>query len=108
LARRQLNAEPDFQQNLDAVLDAITPKTRLILSNPTIQPAPDFAAHIDRFMSRVRKIYVVSDEAYFSFLDNPPDTCDSFAKVEHRHPAYLFPNHGLAVCASGTASRGPT
>ena len=68
---------PDYQQNLGATLDAITSKTRLIFipnpNNPTgtliSQPA------IDTFMSQVPgNIIVVFDEAYFEFLDDPPDT----------------------------------
>jgi histidinol-phosphate aminotransferase len=68
---------PDYQQNLDRTLDAITPKTRIIFvpnpNNPTgtliLQSA------IDSFMSRVpENIIVVFDEAYFEFLDSPPDT----------------------------------
>jgi histidinol-phosphate aminotransferase len=68
---------PDYQQNLEDTLEAITPKTRLIFipnpNNPTgtlvSQPA------IDHFMSRVpQAIVVVFDEAYFEFLDDPPDT----------------------------------
>jgi histidinol-phosphate aminotransferase len=68
---------PDYQQNLDATLDAITAKTRIIFipnpNNPTgtliLQRA------IDGFISRVPdSIIVVFDEAYFEFLDDPPDT----------------------------------
>jgi histidinol-phosphate aminotransferase len=68
---------PDYQQNLDATLDTITAKTRIIFipnpNNPTgtliLQRA------IDSFMSRVPdNIIVVFDEAYFEFLDDPPDT----------------------------------
>ena len=68
---------PDYQQDLDATLDAITPKTRLIFipnpNNPTGTLISERA--IDSFMSRVPdKIVVVFDEAYFEFLDDPPDT----------------------------------
>jgi histidinol-phosphate aminotransferase len=68
---------PDYQQDLDRMLAAITPKTRLIFlpnpNNPTgtllSQPA------IDHFMSRISEnVIVVFDEAYFEFLDDPPDT----------------------------------
>ena len=68
---------PDYQQNLDATLDSITSKTRMIFipnpNNPTgtliLQRA------IDGFMSRLPgNIVVVFDEAYFEFLDDPPDT----------------------------------
>jgi histidinol-phosphate aminotransferase len=68
---------PDYHQDLDGMLVAITPKTRLIFipnpNNPTgtllSQPA------IDDFMSRIpENVIVVFDEAYFEFLDRPPDT----------------------------------
>lgn len=68
---------PDYRQNLDATLQAITPKTRLIFipnpNNPTGTLVPQNA--IDHFMSLVPDtIVVVFDEAYFEFLDDPPDT----------------------------------
>jgi histidinol-phosphate aminotransferase len=68
---------PDFQQNLKATLEAITPKTRLIFipnpNNPTGTLVSQRA--IDDFMSQVPDgIVVVFDEAYFEFLDEPPDT----------------------------------
>jgi histidinol-phosphate aminotransferase len=68
---------PDFQQNLDAMLDAITPKTRLIFVPNPNNPTGTLISQrkIDRFMSRVpENIIVVFDEAYFEFLDDPPDT----------------------------------
>jgi len=68
---------PDCQQDLDAMLDAITPKTRLIfIPNPN-NPTGTLISQgmIDKFMSRLpENIIVVFDEAYFEFLDNPPDT----------------------------------
>jgi len=68
---------PDYKQNLDATLDGITAKTRIIFipnpNNPTGTLISERA--IDSFMSRVRdSIVVVFDEAYFEFLDDPPDT----------------------------------
>jgi len=68
---------PNFQQDLGATLDAITPKTRLIFipnpNNPTGSLISQRA--MDSFMSRVSEnIVVVFDEAYFEFLDDPPDT----------------------------------
>jgi histidinol-phosphate aminotransferase len=68
---------PEYQQDLDATLDSITSKTRLIFipnpNNPTGTLIPEGA--IDSFMSRVPdNIVVVFDEAYFEFLDAPPDT----------------------------------
>ena len=66
---------PDYQQNLDATLDAITSNTRIIsfetLNIPHMTLIPQRA--IDSFMSRVPdRIVVVFDEAYFEFLDDPP------------------------------------
>jgi len=68
---------PDYQQDLDATLDAITSKTRLIFipnpNNPTGTLISERA--IDSFMSQVPDtIVVIFDEAYFEFLDDPPDT----------------------------------
>ena len=67
---------PDYKQNLDATLNAITGKTRIIFipnpNNPTGTLISQRA--IDSFMSRVPdSIIVVFDEAYFEFLDDPPD-----------------------------------
>ena len=67
---------PDYQQDLQAMLDAITPKTRLIFipnpNNPTGRLV--LQREIDSFMARVpENIIVVFDEAYFEFLDDPPD-----------------------------------
>jgi histidinol-phosphate aminotransferase len=66
-----------YQQNLDATLDAVTAKTRIIFipnpNNPTGTLVSQSA--IDSFMSRVPdSIIVVFDEAYFEFLEDPPDT----------------------------------
>jgi len=68
---------PDYQQDLDATLDSVTSKTRLIFipnpNNPTGTLICQRA--IDSFMSRVPdSVVVVFDEAYFEFLDDPPDT----------------------------------
>src|ERR1700745_3668842 len=68
---------PDYQQDLDGMLAAITRKTRLIFvpnpNNPTGTLISQRA--IDDFVSRVpENVIVVFDEAYFEFLDRPPDT----------------------------------
>ena len=68
---------PDYHQNLDATLETITAKTRIVFipnpNNPTGTLISQRA--IDNFMSRVpENIIVVFDEAYFEFLDDPPDT----------------------------------
>jgi histidinol-phosphate aminotransferase len=66
-----------FGCDLDAMLAAITPRTRAIFianpNNPTGTLLDQKA--IDRFMERVpNDIVVVFDEAYFEYLDVPPDT----------------------------------
>src|SRR5205823_4537013 len=68
---------PDLRHDLDGILSAITPKTRLIfIANPN-NPTGTLVGQeeIDRFIERVPpKIVVVFDEAYFEYLDKPPDT----------------------------------
>ena len=68
---------PDLRHDLDAMLAAITPKTRLIfVANPN-NPTGTLASQneIDRFIERVpENVVVVFDEAYFEYLDHPPDT----------------------------------
>jgi len=67
----------DFRYDLDAIAAAITPKTRLIfIANPN-NPTGTLATQddLDRFMERVPpNVVVVFDEAYYEYLDAPPDT----------------------------------
>jgi histidinol-phosphate aminotransferase len=68
---------PDYHQDLDGMLAAITPKTRLIFVPNPNNPTGTLVSQrvIDDFMSRVpENVIVVFDEAYFEFLDRPPDT----------------------------------
>ncbi|HEY4283811.1 MAG TPA: histidinol-phosphate transaminase [Chthoniobacterales bacterium] len=67
----------DYCHDLDAMAGSATPNTRLILianpNNPTGTLASQ--SEIDRFMDEVpENIVTVFDEAYYEFLDNPPDT----------------------------------
>jgi histidinol-phosphate aminotransferase len=68
---------PDLRHDLDGIIAAITPQTRLIfIANPN-NPTGTLAGQdeIDRFIERVpENVVVVFDEAYFEYLDNPPDT----------------------------------
>src|SRR5437773_2375870 len=68
---------PDLRHDLDGMVAAITPKTRLIfIANPN-NPTGTLAGQdeIDRFMERVpENVVVVFDEAYYEYLDDPPDT----------------------------------
>lgn len=66
----------DHGHDLDAMLEAITPDTRVVFvanpNNPTGTMAT--ADAIERFVDRVpENILLVIDEAYFEFLDEPVD-----------------------------------
>src|SRR6266403_2977194 len=102
---------PDFQQNLDAMLDAITPKTRLIFVPNPNNPTGTLISQrmIDRFMSRVpENIIVVFDEAYFEFLDNPPDTLRFVREGRNVMVLRTFSKiHGLAGLRIGYAIARP-
>ncbi len=68
--------DPDFVADLDGMLAAITPRTKEVFianpNNPTGTMV--FQDDIDRFMERVPEhVMVVFDEAYYEFLDEPPD-----------------------------------
>jgi histidinol-phosphate aminotransferase len=63
--------------DLDAILEKITPRTRVVFianpNNPTGTLVRQQA--IDRFMKGAPNgVVVVFDEAYFEYLDEPPDT----------------------------------
>jgi histidinol-phosphate aminotransferase len=102
---------PNFQQDLGATLDAITRKTRLIFipnpNNPTGALISQRA--IDSFMSRVsEKIIVVFDEAYFEFLDHPPDTLQYVREGRNVVVLRTFSKiHGLAGLRIGYAVARP-
>lgn len=70
-------AAPNFQPDPNAILNAITSKTKVIFianpNNPTgALISPD---KIDKFLARIPdNVVTVLDEAYYEFLDNPPDT----------------------------------
>jgi histidinol-phosphate aminotransferase len=67
----------NFQPDLETVLNTITPKTKVIfVANPN-NPTGAFIAQekIAEFVARVPgEIITVLDEAYFEFLEDPPDT----------------------------------
>ena len=69
--------DPGFAHDLDAMLAAVTPQTKeIFIANPNNPTGTLLSqAEIDRFMARVPEhIVVVFDEAYYEFLENPPDT----------------------------------
>lgn len=68
--------DPGYTHDLDAMLAAITPRTRQVFianpNNPTGTMVTQEA--IDRFMAHVPDhVLVIFDEAYFEFLDDAPD-----------------------------------
>src|SRR5947209_17704372 len=67
----------NFRAELEGILRAITPKTKIIfIANPN-NPTGTLISQsdMDDLISRVpAEILVVIDDAYFEFLDNPPDT----------------------------------
>jgi histidinol-phosphate aminotransferase len=68
---------PDLGHDLEGMIAAITPKTRLIfIANPN-NPTGTLVQQdeIDRFVARVPdEVVIVFDEAYYEYLDRPPDT----------------------------------
>jgi len=102
---------PNYIQNLEAILRAITPKTRLIFipnpNNPTGTLISQSA--IDSFMSRIsEKVIVVFDEAYFEFLNDPPDTLRFVREGRNVIVLRTFSKiHGLAGLRIGYAIARP-
>jgi histidinol-phosphate aminotransferase len=68
---------PDYHHHLDEMVEAITPRTRLLfVANPN-NPTGTLIRQeeIDRFIERMPDdVVVVFDEAYFEYVDDPPDT----------------------------------
>jgi histidinol-phosphate aminotransferase len=98
---------PDYQQDVDGMLAAITPKTRVIfLPNPN-NPTGTLLSQreIDHFMSHVpERVVVVFDEAYFEFLDRPPDTLRFVREGRNTVVLRTFSKiHGLAGLRIGYA-----
>jgi histidinol-phosphate aminotransferase len=98
---------PDYQQDLYGMLAAITRKSRLIFvpnpNNPTGTLLSQRA--IDDFIARVpENVIVVFDEAYFEFLDRPPDTLRFVREGRNTVVLRTFSKiHGLAGLRLGYA-----
>lgn len=96
---------PRFEQDLEAALGAITPETRAIFvanpNNPT--GALVGQAAIDAFMSKVPDdVVVVFDEAYFEYVDQPPDTLKFVREERNVIVLRTFSKiHGLASARLG-------
>lgn len=76
-AKIVLAPEKRFCHDLDAMRARITQRTKMIfITNPNNPTGTMVGAReIERFMARVPpRVLVVFDEAYYEFLDRPPDT----------------------------------
>jgi len=69
--------DPGYTHDLEAMLAAISPRTRQVfIANPN-NPTGTLVGQdaLDRFMDQVPEhVLVIFDEAYHEFLENPPDT----------------------------------
>ena len=96
---------PGLRQDLDAIADAITPATRAIFianpNNPTGTMADQ--EEIDRLMSRVSDdVVVVFDEAYYEYVERPPDTLKFVREGRNVIVLRTFSKiHGLASARLG-------
>jgi histidinol-phosphate aminotransferase len=67
---------PDLRHDLDGMLRSITPRTRLVfIANPNNPTGTSLAQkEIDDFVAALpERIVVAFDEAYFEYVDRPPD-----------------------------------
>jgi histidinol-phosphate aminotransferase len=99
-ARPIETASPDYHHDVEAMLNAITPRTRLvIIANPN-NPTGTLISQqqIDHFISRLpENVVAVFDEAYFEFLDNAPDTLKYVREARNIVVLRTFSKiHGLA------------
>jgi histidinol-phosphate aminotransferase len=78
----------DYRYDVDAILDAIGPKTKLVfLCNPN-NPTGTMStrAELDSYFERVpAHVLTVLDQAYFEYLEHPdyPDGIEEYAKAGH-------------------------
>jgi histidinol-phosphate aminotransferase len=91
---------PNYAHHLDGMLAAITPRTRIVfIANPN-NPTGTLISQskIDNYMVRVPKnVVTVFDEAYFEFLDGPPDTLKYVREGQNVVVLRTFSKiHGLA------------
>jgi histidinol-phosphate aminotransferase len=91
----KLGAEPvrvplrDHRYDLDALLDAVTPRTKLVYichpNNPT--GTMNTRAELDAYFERVPEhVLTVLDQAYFEYIDHPDyaDGIEKYFKAGHR------------------------
>lgn len=111
-ARTVETPSPDLRHHLDAMREAITDRTRLIfIANPN-NPTGTLLTQeeIDRFMDGLpERIVVAFDEAYFEYVDRPPDTLKFIRERENVIVLRTFSKiYGLAGLRLGYGMAHPT
>ena len=96
---------PNYSHHLDGMLAAITPRTRIVfIANPN-NPTGTLLSQdkIDKYMARVPKhVVTVFDEAYYEFIDDPPDTLKYVREGRNIIVLRTFSKiHGLAAVRVG-------
>ena len=95
----------NYGYDLDAMLDAITDRTELIfVANPNNPTGTLLSADaIERFVARVpTHLVIVFDEAYYEFVDDPPDTLRYIREERNVVTLRTFSKiHGLASLRIG-------
>jgi histidinol-phosphate aminotransferase len=79
----------DHRFDLDGLLEAITPRTKLVFVSTPNNPTGTMTgrAELDRYFARVPEhVLTVVDQAYFEYIDDPdyPDAIAEYAKAGHR------------------------
>ena len=95
----------NFEPDLNAILRAITPRTKIIfIANPN-NPTGSLISEgkIDSFLAQIpQHIVTVVDEAYFEFLHDPPDTLRQIREGRNVVVLRTFSKiHGLASLRVG-------
>ncbi len=94
LDARKLGAVPvavplrDHSFDLDALLDAVTPRTKIVFIATPNNPTGTMTgrAELDRYFARVPEhVLTVVDQAYLEYVDDPgyPDAIEEYAKAGH-------------------------
>ena len=108
-------AAADHTYDLDALLAAVGPRTKLVCvchpNNPT--GTANGRAELASFLERVPEhVLVVLDQAYFEYIDDPDyaDGIEEHFKAGRRVVVLrtFSKIYGLAACGSATRSRPPT
>lgn len=102
-----------FEHDLDAMADAITDKTKLVILGNPCNPTGTICrkAEVERFMDRIPQgVIVMFDEAYFEYVDDP-DYPDCLEYVREGRDVLVMRTfskaYGLAGLRIGYGMAGP-